>query len=54
MGVQVTFNYTAWATAYPQFSTLTGEQVTGAILPIAELYCRNDGGGPVSTSATSR
>jgi hypothetical protein len=52
MGVQVTFNYTAWAATFPQFSpSLTEDQVTNLILPIAEQFNRNDGGGPVSTAA---
>lgn len=52
MGVQVTFVYADWAAAYPQFSTLTEPQIVGVVLPIAELYLRNDGGGPVSTAQT--
>lgn len=52
MGVQVTFDYNAWLLSYPQFSTLTSEQVVGSILPIAEIYCRNDGGGPVTLATT--
>ena len=53
MGVQVTFNYENWAATFPQFTPgLNEAQVTGLILPIAEIYCRNDGGGPVSTAAT--
>lgn len=34
------------------FATLTQDQVVNGALPIAEIYCRNDGGGPVSTAAT--
>lgn len=53
MGVQVTFNYQNWAATFPQFSPALNEtQVTGLILPIAEVYCRNDGGGPVSKAET--
>lgn len=52
MGVQVTFDYTTWALLFPQFSTLTEMQVTVLALPLAEQYCRNDGGGPVTTAAT--
>lgn len=51
MGVQVTFNYATWAQAFPQFSSLSEDQVVNGALPLAELYCRNDGGGPVSSSA---
>lgn len=52
MGVQVTFNYANWAATFPQFAALNEQQVTGLILPIAEIYCRNDGGGPVSKAET--
>lgn len=51
MGVQVAFNYAAWAAGYPQFSNVTQTQIIGVVLPLAEIYCRNDGGGPVSTAA---
>lgn len=51
MGVKVTFNYASWVAAYPQFTQLAQTQVTNGALPLAELYCRNDGGGPVSTAA---
>lgn len=51
MGVVVTFNYAAWAALFPQFSTITQNQVTNLVLPMAETYCRNDGGGPVTTAA---
>lgn len=52
MGVAVTFDYTTWSELFPQFSSLTENQVTALALPLAEQYCRNDGGGPVSTAAT--
>lgn len=51
MGVVVTFNYTNWAALFPQFSNLTEQQVTGPVLTLAEQYCRNDGGGPVTNEA---
>lgn len=51
MGVQITFDYANWAQVYPQFSCLTQVQVTQGALPLAEMYCRNDGGGPVSSAA---
>jgi hypothetical protein len=54
MGVIVTFNYAAWIALFPQFgvttpqfTALTEMQVTTLILPLAESYNRNDGGGPV-------
>lgn len=52
MGVKVTFDFATWQAAFPQFATLTEPQVVGVILPIAEIYNRNDGGGPVSAAAT--
>ena len=52
MGVIVTFDLAAWQLAFPQFASLTQEQVVVLALPIAEMYCRNDGGGPVSTAQT--
>lgn len=51
MGVQIVFDYAAWAVLFPQFSNLTSDQVTTLVLPLAEQYCRNDGGGPVSSAA---
>lgn len=57
MGVIVSFNYGAWVALFPQFwvttptyTGLTEAQVTGVILPLAEQYCRNDGGGPVNNA----
>ena len=47
MGVQITFDPNAWAAAYPQFSNLTSATITGVVLPLATVYCRNDGGGPI-------
>ncbi|HEX2753728.1 MAG TPA: DUF4054 domain-containing protein [Alphaproteobacteria bacterium] len=52
MGVQITFDYASWVLIYPQFASLDQTQVINGALPIAELYCRNDGLGPVSTAAT--
>ncbi|OIN06083.1 hypothetical protein BFS86_19435 [Shewanella algae] len=51
MGVQVTFDYASWAAIYPMFPNVLQTQVINGALPIAELYCRNDGGGPVGTAA---
>ena len=47
MGVMVTFDPVAWAAAYPQFSNVSAASLTGVILPLAQVYCRNDGGGPI-------
>lgn len=52
MGVQVTFNYALWAQIFPQFKALSETQIVNLVLPLAEQYCRNDGGGPVTTAAT--
>ena len=58
MGVIVQFSFANWAAAFPQFVTsapnfiaLTETQVVNVILPIAQQYCRNDGGGPVNDAA---
>ena len=47
MGVAVTFDPNAWAAAYPQFSNIASATLTGVVLPLAQVYCRNDGGGPI-------
>jgi hypothetical protein len=52
LGIQVQFSYSAWATAFPQFATLKPDQIVNIVLPIAQIYHRNDGGGPVTTAAT--
>ena len=54
MGTQVTFVYSAWAAAFPQFSNVAQATVTGVVLTIAQSYCRNDGGGPVDDAATQQ
>jgi hypothetical protein len=52
MGIQVQFSYTTWAAGFPQFSTIKPDQINNIVLPIAQIYHRNDGGGPVTTAAT--
>ncbi|WP_164781655.1 DUF4054 domain-containing protein [Mesorhizobium sp. M7A.F.Ca.MR.148.00.0.0] len=52
MGVIVNFDYASFIAIYPQFATLSQPQVLQGALPIAELYCRNDGGGPVTKAET--
>ena len=52
MGVIVTFDYSSFIAIYPQFAGLSQPQVMQGALPIAELYCRNDGGGPVTKAET--
>lgn len=51
MGVTVTFDYSAWALAFPEFSNVTQTQAT-MFWNEATIYCRNDGGGPVSNATT--
>jgi Protein of unknown function (DUF4054) len=55
VGVIVNFNFVSWAELFPEFVTnnppfvaLTETQVVGVIYPVAIVYCRNDGGGPVT------
>lgn len=50
MGVIVAFNYAAWVARYPEFN-LVLEPLATAYFNEATVYCRNDGGGPVSTAA---
>jgi hypothetical protein len=52
MGIQVQFSYAAWAAGFPQFATIKPDQIVNIVLPIAQIYHRNDGGGPVTTAAT--
>ena len=52
MGVKVDFSVANFKAAFPQFATLSDTQIVQGALPVAELYCRNDGGGPVSTAET--
>ncbi len=50
MGVVVTFNYAAWIARYPEFTSV-GQPLAQLYFDEATIYCRNDGGGPVSTAA---
>lgn len=53
MGVIVNLTYADWSAAYPQFSTTVSQSAFDTtIYPLAQQYCRNDGGGPVTTAAT--
>lgn len=52
MGVIVTFDPNAFIRLFPQFGSITPEMFTDVILPLAQQYCRNDGGGPVTTAAS--
>jgi hypothetical protein len=51
MGVAIDYTYAQWIAAYPQFtSTVTSDAFANTVYPLAQQYCRNDGGGPVSSS----
>ena len=50
MGVQVAFNYSAWALRYPEFASVDPLLVE-AYSAEATMYHRNDGGGPVRDAA---
>ena len=49
MGVIVQFDWNQFILAFPQFeTTLNPQQAALVVLPYAQQYCRNDGGGPVT------
>jgi hypothetical protein len=50
MGVVVSFDYAAWQARYPEFSSIDQGAAT-AYFNEAQLYHRNDGGGPVSNAS---
>lgn len=52
MGVVVAFNYASWSSMFPQFKSVTEAQIVGFVWPVAQQYCRNDGGGPVNKVET--
>jgi hypothetical protein len=53
MGVVATFNYASWVQAFPAFSDSPGPAViTGSVLSLAQVYCRNDGTGPINDPNT--
>lgn len=52
MGVIVQFNYQSWVQAYPEFSALPETTVTEVYWTQAQIIHRNDGGGPVSNTAS--
>lgn len=49
-GAVATLDITAFKAAYPMFATLTDPQITEAFT-LATIYLRNDGTGPVRTTA---
>lgn len=53
MGVRVEFNYIDWIANFPQFVGV--DQATAQrYFKFAELYCRNDGGGPITDCNVKR
>ena len=52
MGVQVTFDPVAFINLFPQFEPIAQSLLVGFVLPLAEQYVRNDGGGPVRSPAS--
>jgi hypothetical protein len=51
MGVIVAFNYANWIALFPEFASIPQATVTDQYFPLATVYHRNDGGGPVPTAA---
>lgn len=49
-GAQATFDYAAWVARYPEFASIL-EPTAAAYFAEAGIYWRNDGTGPVSTTA---
>lgn len=49
MGAVVVFNYSGWIARYPEFSAVS-PAAAQQYFNEATLYCRNDGGGPVSNA----
>jgi hypothetical protein len=53
MGVSVTFDYTAWSALFPEFlTTVTEHQAIALFGVVTSTLQRNDGGGPISKTAT--
>lgn len=50
MGVQVGFNYQAWLARFPEFRSTVPGDTAQALFNEAQVYCRNDGGGPVRSA----
>ena len=50
MGVSVAFSYATWIARYPEFMNVNQTQAQ-EFFNEATVYFRNDGGGPVSSSA---
>lgn len=54
MGYRVEFVYAEWIVAYPQFTNIDQNIITGAALPLAEVYWRNDGTGLATSYQTQK
>lgn len=50
MGVKITFDYSKWIVSYPEFTKTASQPQAEGFFAQATLYCRNDGGGPVTTA----
>jgi hypothetical protein len=48
MGISVPFVFDVWASAYPMFSNIDQNTIQAVVLPLAQSYHRNDGGGPIN------
>lgn len=51
VGVVVQFNYANWIALFPEFASIPQATVTDEYFPLATVFHRNDGGGPVPTAA---
>jgi hypothetical protein len=49
MGVVIVFNYTAWQGQFPELAAVSQNDAQG-FFNEATMFCRNDGGGPVSNA----
>ena len=52
MGAIATFVYSDWYAVYQQFSNVGYNRINNVVLPVAQIYCRNDGGGPINDVTT--
>lgn len=51
MGVQVTFDYAQWVAVYTAFAAAPSQAQVEALVPIAEVYNRNDGVNALGSTA---
>lgn len=50
MGVVVAFNFDQWLARYPEFNGSVNQVQANELFAEAQIYHRNDGGGPVSSA----